>query len=624
MKGEKVAAPYYLKDMAADAIGLLDALGIQQAHMVGASMGGMIVQIVAAQYPQRTRSMVSIYSSSGRPGLPQGKPEALAMLTAQPEGPAREQLVKHGMKLRQTIGSPGYPTPEAELRAFVEKNVDRRWYPEGAARQYLSVIASGDRVELLKTIKVPTLVMHGEEDPLLPIACGRDVASLVPGAQFQSYPGWGHDFPGKLIPTIADRIAGFLQRCFMKFGIFYEHQLPRPWGPMSEYQLLQDSLTQIELADRLGYDYAWEVEHHFLEEYSHSSAPEVFLGAASQRTKRIRLGHGVVQLTTNQPHRVAERIATLDLLSGGRVDLGMGEAAGPAELHPFNIRVRDKRERWEEAVKAIVPMFTRESWEFHGQYYDFEARNVIPKPFQKPHPPLWVACSNIQTIGKAGEWGMGALGFTFVTPEAARAWVHKYYNNLLNNSQKLTDYPSNPNVAMVSGFMCAPTDAEAEAKAAGWTFFIFALSYYGRKGVDAPGTSDLWKEYQSWKGGPEEKKALKSGLIGSPETIRRKLRQFQASRVDQVILLNQAGKTSHQDICESLELFAKEVMPEFHAAEAEHAAWKQKVMAREIVLEDLDVQKYDIYSHQNEHIVRLTPEQLKQKMAEKEAAAKRA
>ena len=152
----------------------------------------------------------------------------------------------------------------------------------------------------------------------------------------------------------------------MKFGIFYEHQLPRPWGPRSEYQLLQDSLTQIELADKLGYDYAWEVEHHFLEEYSHSSAPEVFLGAASQRTKRIRLGHGVVQLTTNQPHRVAERVATLDLLSGGRVDLGMGEAAGPAELHPFNIKVRDKRERWEEAVKAIVPMFTKESWEFHG------------------------------------------------------------------------------------------------------------------------------------------------------------------------------------------------------------------------------------------------------------------
>jgi pimeloyl-ACP methyl ester carboxylesterase len=209
MKGEKVAAPYLLKDMAADAIGLLDALGIERAHMVGASMGGMIVQIIAAQYPERTRSMVSIYSTSGRPGLPPGKPEALAMLSAQPEGPAREQLVKHGMKLRQTIGSPGYPTPEAELRAFVEKNVDRRWWPEGAARQYLSVIASGDRVELLKKIKVPTLVLHGEEDPLLPVECGRDVARLVPGAEIETWPGWAHDFPKALIPKVIDRITAF-------------------------------------------------------------------------------------------------------------------------------------------------------------------------------------------------------------------------------------------------------------------------------------------------------------------------------------------------------------------------------------------------------------------------------
>jgi alkanesulfonate monooxygenase SsuD/methylene tetrahydromethanopterin reductase-like flavin-dependent oxidoreductase (luciferase family) len=105
----------------------------------------------------------------------------------------------------------------------------------------------------------------------------------------------------------------------MKFGIFYEHQLPRPWSAGSEYDLLQQSLEQVELADQLGYDFVWEVEHHFLEEYSHSSAPEVFLAAASQRTKNIRLGHGIIQITTNQPHRVAERVATLDLISGGRV-----------------------------------------------------------------------------------------------------------------------------------------------------------------------------------------------------------------------------------------------------------------------------------------------------------------
>jgi pimeloyl-ACP methyl ester carboxylesterase len=209
MTGKKVDAPYLVKDMAADAVGLLDALGIDKAHMVGVSMGGMIVQVVAARYPERTRSMVSIMSTSGRPGLPPGKPEALAMLTAQPEGPSREQRVKHGIKLRQTIAGAGYPIADAELRAFVEKNVDRRWYPEGGARQYLSIIASGDRVEMLKTVKVPTLVLHGEDDPLLPVACGRDVASLVPGSKIETFPGWGHDLPGGMIPTLVERITKF-------------------------------------------------------------------------------------------------------------------------------------------------------------------------------------------------------------------------------------------------------------------------------------------------------------------------------------------------------------------------------------------------------------------------------
>ena len=165
---------------------LLDALGIDRAHIVGGSMGGMIAQTIAGLAPQRTRTLVSIFSTSGRPGLPLGKPEALAMLTAQPPGPAREQLIAHGMKVRAAIGSPGYPASEDALRELVAVNIDRRWYPEGAARQYLAIIASGNRVELLKTVKAPTLVLHGEEDPLLPVECGRDVASLVQGAGSRS------------------------------------------------------------------------------------------------------------------------------------------------------------------------------------------------------------------------------------------------------------------------------------------------------------------------------------------------------------------------------------------------------------------------------------------------------
>src|SRR5271168_4352377 len=143
----------------------------------------------------------------------------------------------------------------------------------------------------------------------------------------------------------------------MKFGVFYEHQLPRPWTATSEYDLLQQSLDQFQFADQLGYDYAWVVEHHFLEEYSHSSAPEVFLGAASQRTKNIRLGHGVIQLTTNPPQRVAERIACLDLVSNGRVEFGTGESGSVTELGGFGREMETKREVWEDAVRCIIPMF---------------------------------------------------------------------------------------------------------------------------------------------------------------------------------------------------------------------------------------------------------------------------
>ncbi len=384
----------------------------------------------------------------------------------------------------------------------------------------------------------------------------------------------------------------------MKFGIFYEHQLPRPWAEDSEHKLFKNSLEQIELADSLGYDYAWEVEHHFLEEYSHSSAPEVFLAAASQRTKNIRLGHGIIQLTTNHPARVAERVSTLDLISDGRVEMGIGEGSSVTELHPFDRRFRDKRDVWEDAVRACLPMFWNEGWEYHGEYFDFPLRNVVPKPLQKPHPPLWVACSQLDTIKMAGMRGIGALGFQFVSADAATAWVNAYYNQYTKNLQKLTDYNTNPNIAVVSGFMCAETDEEAIKKSEGWTFFQFALIFYNKHGPVVPGTVNLWEEYLKWREEPKNKAKAGGGLIGSPATIRERLKKFEESNIDQVILLNQAGKNTHEDICSSLELFAKEVMPEYQAREPAHQAWKEKVLAGEIQLEDIDTDPYNMVSNQ--------------------------
>lgn len=379
----------------------------------------------------------------------------------------------------------------------------------------------------------------------------------------------------------------------MKFGIFYELQLPRPWKEDDEHRLYQNALDQIELADRLGYDHAWQVEHHFLEEYSHSPSPESFLAAASQRTKQIRLGHGIMQLTTNHPARVAEKVASLDLLSNGRCEFGMGESASVTELEPFGVDMDNKREIFEEAVRAIMPMFRNGPSEHHGKYFNMPLRHVLPKPLQKPHPPLWVACSQLDTLAKCGEWGMGALGFQFVSADAAHAWVHAYYNAFVKRQKKLADYRANPSIALVSFFMCAKTDEEARARADGDTFFQFALRFYaaapGRRRPPA-GTVNMWEEYQKWKvANPEaHAAALRGGLIGSPETIRRKLRRFQSSNIDQVVLLNQAGRNTHEDICESLELFAREVMPEFQQAHPQLLKWKEQVLNREIDLEEID------------------------------------
>ncbi len=384
----------------------------------------------------------------------------------------------------------------------------------------------------------------------------------------------------------------------MKFGIFYEHQLPRDWDEFSEHQLFQNSLEQIELADQLGFDYAWEVEHHFLEEYSHSSAPEVFLAAASQRTRNIRLGHGIVQMTTNHPARVAEKVATLDLVSNGRVELGLGEGSSVTELHPFNLRFRDKRDIWEDAVRCTLPMFWNHAWEYDGEFFKFPKRAVLPKPLQKPHPPLWVACSQMDTIKYAAHRGMGALCFKFVDLEAARAWVHAYYNTFVHHQEKLCDYQTNANIAVVGGFMCAETDEEAWRKSEGWTFFQFALQLYSKEGPFEPGAVHFWDRYQAWRKTPAGQRRSNSELIGSPATIRKRLKELEDAHVDQVILLNQAGKNTHEDICSSLKLFAEEVMPEFQGRHSEQEAWKAAVLNRDVELEYIDTEPFNISSRQ--------------------------
>lgn len=206
MVGLPVRAPYTLDDMAKDAIGLLDALNLRHAHVAGASMGGMIAQIVAAKYPERVDSLTLIMTTSGNPRLPQPRLELRLRLVRRPEGNDREALIQHSMKTWRLIGSPAYPPDETTLRSKVERSYDRSSYRRGLARQTLAIIASGSRVALLKRIQAPTLIIHGEDDPLVPLAGGYDLVKHIPGARLEIIKGMGHDLPPALLPKFEQLI----------------------------------------------------------------------------------------------------------------------------------------------------------------------------------------------------------------------------------------------------------------------------------------------------------------------------------------------------------------------------------------------------------------------------------
>jgi alkanesulfonate monooxygenase SsuD/methylene tetrahydromethanopterin reductase-like flavin-dependent oxidoreductase (luciferase family) len=400
----------------------------------------------------------------------------------------------------------------------------------------------------------------------------------------------------------------------VKFGLFYELQLPKPadrdqWGPDAERRIYHDMLDQVALADSLGFDYVFEVEHHFLEEYSHSSSPELMMAALSQRTKRIRLGHGIVLTPPayNHPARVAERIAALDLLSNGRVEFGSGESASEMELGGFRVERRMKKAMWEEATREITNMMVSTPYEgFEGEFFTMPARNVVPKPLQKPHPPLWVAASRRETTMVAARLGMGSLGFGFETPDELGERALEYYR-LVREELMPIGHAINPALAVLNTFMMADTDEEAMRRSAnGPAFFSYSLGYYYNPavgGAHKPGATNVYRDFlnrsgetaevQAQRGGflsaaeiasgePQDEiqkalyRAARSGnAIGTTETLRRTLSRYEAQNLDVMIFVAQCGDRKHEDIMESIERFGKELLPEFKERhETKHKAWR--------------------------------------------------
>jgi alkanesulfonate monooxygenase SsuD/methylene tetrahydromethanopterin reductase-like flavin-dependent oxidoreductase (luciferase family) len=398
----------------------------------------------------------------------------------------------------------------------------------------------------------------------------------------------------------------------MRFGVFYELQLPRPWEAGDEQRLFHQALAQVALADKLGYDYAWEVEHHFLDEYSHSSAPEVFLAAAAAQTKRIRLGHGIKQVIPNYNHpaRTAECLATLDIVSNGRVDFGFGEGATRLELGGFKIPAKEKRAMAIEAAEQIANMMALTPYPgFEGKYFSMPCRNVLPKPVQSPHPPMWMACTNRDTIKIAASLGVGALAFSFIDPAEARKWADIYYGIIKSDECVPVGRAVNANIAMVSSFSVHRDRAEAIRRGhEGFEFFSYALNALVAHDT-VPGRTDLWGEYLKLRGNRTEEVIRdvdgisgRASGIGTPGDMRAHLKALQESGIDQVIFMQQAGRNEHEHICESLELFASDVMAEFTAevqarekrkaaelAPYIEAALKRKTWMRELADGDVPV-----------------------------------
>lgn len=355
----------------------------------------------------------------------------------------------------------------------------------------------------------------------------------------------------------------------MKFSLFFEMQMASP-TPEKERRVFQECLQQAVLADTLGYHCVWAVEHHGLYEYSHSSAPEVFLSFVAASTKSIRIGHGCTLLPFryNHPIRVAERIATLDIMSEGRVNWGTAKSATRVEREAFEVDAASIHRQWLEALRIIPLMWSKVEFEFEGEFFNIPPTRITPKPVQSPHPPIFAACSKPEQAEIAGNLGVGALNLAMYQDERLAERVQAY--------RRMVERPRDAVGAMITNhFSCNPAalilrdDRRAcRIGLQGARFFLQAMVHYSGNhrpiGLtsamrDAP-TDDEVQYFRDRRNTPGSEL---STLIGDPTCVRETVQRFVDAGVDELIMVMQTGTTAHEVIMESIQTFAEEVMPHF-------------------------------------------------------------
>ncbi|HEY8120629.1 MAG TPA: LLM class flavin-dependent oxidoreductase [Myxococcota bacterium] len=374
----------------------------------------------------------------------------------------------------------------------------------------------------------------------------------------------------------------------MKFGIFFELSVPRPFTRAIERQVYENALEQARLADELGFHWVWAVEHHFLEEYSHCSAPELVLTAVAMQTQRIRVGHGAVVCVPemNHPIRVAERAATLDLLSGGRLELGTARSSTWTELGGFGVNPDDTKKTWDEFVRALPVLWRREPVRWQGRCFSMPERNVLPKCVQDPHPPLWVTVTSPGTELDAAERGIGCLGVSSASYQEQERRTREFHRRI--QSCNPVSSVVNDQVATLNFLYChedRKRAAEIGMRFMGtfsvanshllWTREAFPTRAYQSLANLAPSAS-------SQATNPSEGVALPEGLcIGDPKHCIDAIKRWESMGVTGVnFLLNGMEVVPQAAVLESMRLFAREVMPQFQERAAVAPARTAAAVAR--------------------------------------------
>ena len=371
----------------------------------------------------------------------------------------------------------------------------------------------------------------------------------------------------------------------MKFGLFYQIQVPKPWDEQSEAKRIWEALDQIVYAEEMGYDSVWFSEHHFRPVWSHNSAPDLTLAAVSQRTTKIRLGVGVVLAPIHHPLHTAARMATLDILSNGRVDVGLGRTGYPYQLTPYGTKLEDTRGMWEEFAHVLPRMWTDEVFSHEGKYYQVPPREVLPKPIQKPHPPLWSACSSENTTRTAAELGLGALVGSEGGPEKVGE-VLELYHKALNSATPTGVEPNSHNALMTAGF-CHQDPKVINDRATeliGW--YMDQQRERARlvwQGVDPatvpPDYQGYYDRDMKLAAGPhpgestpsETVKKGTSFCVGTPDQCIEFFERYEAMGVEQVFLLSAIGPQTHEEVMNTLTMFGEHVIPHFRAKEKANA-----------------------------------------------------